>query len=157
MNYLHFSSGSPDASDHEDEVHQNIDNFTQTAFVYEVPALQNMCLQTISVHLCRYNEAITKTHDRNFQLNLNYLRQVHALFFLKKKLTKDNGIVKKKYWNIILNEYLKELNLNFIESKDWDDLVRKLDEIGHGIEKIYFDLSKTENLENAVFLSKMFY
>ncbi|GFX70796.1 hypothetical protein TNCV_1337581 [Trichonephila clavipes] len=137
MNYLHFSSGSPDASDHEDEVHQNINTFNQTAFVHEVPSLQNMCLQTISVHLSRYNEAITKTHDRNFQMNLRYLRQVHAAFFLKKKLTKDNGILKKMYWNIILNEYLKELNLNSIESKDWDDLVRKLDEIGHETNSIY--------------------
>ncbi|GFQ86866.1 uncharacterized protein TNCT_690211 [Trichonephila clavata] len=116
---------------HENEVPQNTDTFSKLEIVPEVLSLQNICLQTISDNLERFNEAVTTTTDTKFRMHLYYLRRVHTPFFLNNKLKEDNGILKKKYWDFLLTEYLKEFNLSTIELKDWDDLMMKLDEIGH--------------------------
>ncbi|GFT62619.1 uncharacterized protein TNCV_3095791 [Trichonephila clavipes] len=136
----------------DDENEEEI-SLIQMDFVSKVPKLLYICLETIQANLIRFNEAVSTTTDANFRMNLRYLCQVHTPFLLK-RLTENKEVLKKKYWNIMLNYYLKELNLNSIELKDWGNLMMKLDEIGHGIENIYFDLSKMEDLENAVVFLK---
>ncbi|GFT82624.1 uncharacterized protein NPIL_273561 [Nephila pilipes] len=122
--------------------------------VPEVVSLQYFCLQTISDNLERFNAALTTTEDINFQRHLHYIRRVHTSFFLNNKLREDKGVLKKKYWNILLNEHMKELHLSKIEFKDWDDFIKKLDEVGHGIEKIHFDLGIAVEFEKAVVFVK---
>ncbi|GFY50573.1 uncharacterized protein TNIN_412411 [Trichonephila inaurata madagascariensis] len=140
-------------SDDEDEEQQNIGTLIQMDFVSKIPSLQHICLQTIEGNLIRFSEAVSTTIDANFRMNLHYLRQVHTPFFLNNKLKEENSI-NKAYWNLLLNEYLEELNLNSIQVKDQDDLIMKLDEIGHAIEKIRFDLSKTEDSKKDVVFVK---
>ncbi|GFV23126.1 hypothetical protein TNCV_1709961 [Trichonephila clavipes] len=103
---------SSDEYAHENEEHPNTDVISQMEVVPEILSLQQICLQTISDNLERFNEAVTTTTDFHYMLHLHYLRLIgyalcaDDLDIWSSNIHKKNNILVNR-----LNDALEKLSM----------------------------------------------
>ncbi|KAF8767645.1 hypothetical protein HNY73_020571 [Argiope bruennichi] len=96
----------------------------------EFLSLQDICLQTISKNLPRFNLAFSVSENLDFRRNLQYLQRFHSIYFIS-EVTKTTGKLDESYFDFLLNEYIKEFDMNPLYDCDWDAVVKRMSEIGH--------------------------
>ncbi|CAL1276237.1 unnamed protein product [Larinioides sclopetarius] len=118
-------------------------------------SLQDICLLSISKNLPRFNLAFSTTEDSEFRRNLQFLQRFHSSYLIK-AATRSCRKLNESYFDFLLNEYIKEFDMDVLYQCNWDNVIKRISEIGHGFQKVRFNFPEISAFEkNVDFVNKV--
>ncbi|GBL96386.1 hypothetical protein AVEN_43707-1 [Araneus ventricosus] len=112
-------------------------------------SLQDICLLSISKNLPRFNLAFSTTEDSEFRRNLQFLQRFHSSYLIK-AATRGCRKLDESYFDFLLNEYIKEFDMDVLYRCDWGNVIKRISEIGHGFQKVRFNFPDVSDFELVI-------